>query len=89
MTPCLALPLRSLEEARAEIAAKRAMLALVKLSPTMEAINRAVEALPAFPAFPPLADDKPCDAPQRWRGYPSWHPICKNCGHLMGEHHVR
>lgn len=93
MTPCLSLPLRTQAEARAEVAAKRAMLALVKLSPTMAAINRAVEQLPPLPLGAPLpimgtADqyaDAPCSTPQRRRGYPSYNRVCM-CGYEMSGH---
>lgn len=61
-----------------------------KLSPTMAAIDRAVESLPPFPLCAPMPvlgtaneyRDRPCDTPR-----PRYMPkgTC-HCGYLIGEH---
>lgn len=62
-----------------------------RISPTMAAIDAAVSKLPPFTLGAPLPDadghfhDRPCNTPQRWKGYPSINRVCV-CGFLMGEH---
>jgi hypothetical protein len=63
-----------------------------RISPTMSALDREVAKLPKFPMSAPLPDahghfhDRPCSVPQRWKGYPSWNPVCVNCGFFLMEH---